>query len=104
MPSNKDMSEALMNQSMVLPPMRPTAPTSPSLATPTTRVESTKGAMIILMRLRNTVVMMEILEETEINRASSIPEWWRMAPATMPRTMAMMIYRVRRFDFVMLQV
>ena len=73
MPSNSETRVALMNQAMVLAPMRPTAPTSPSLATPTTSVESTSGAMIILMRLRNTVVMMDTFLEMEASCSSEKP-------------------------------
>ena len=51
-PNNKLMSEALINHSNVLPPIRPTELISPSLATPTTNVVNTSGATIILINLK----------------------------------------------------
>jgi hypothetical protein len=53
MPSVSDRSEAKMNQPSALPPTRPTVLMSPIFAMPTTRVENTSGAMIILIRRRN---------------------------------------------------
>ena len=47
------MSDAKMNQPSALPPTRPTVAMSPILPMPTTSVENTSGAMIILMRRRN---------------------------------------------------
>ena len=52
-PSVSEMSDAKMNQPSALPPTRPTVAMSPILPMPTTSVEKTSGAMIILMRRRN---------------------------------------------------
>jgi hypothetical protein len=52
MPSSSDTSEALTNHAMAFSPMRPIALVSPMCATPTTRVQNTSGAMIILIRRR----------------------------------------------------
>ena len=49
-----------MNQPSALTPTRPSAAVSPIWAMPTTSVESTSGAMIILMRWRKIVVRIEI--------------------------------------------
>ena len=49
-----------MNQVMAFAPMRPTALVSPICATPTTRVENTSGAMIILIRRRKMSVSSEM--------------------------------------------
>ena len=60
MPTRSDTSDAPMNQTIALPPMRPTALVSPMCATPTTSVENTSGAMIILMRRRKMSVNSEM--------------------------------------------
>ena len=57
-PIVSEMTEAEMNQNMVFTPTRPTAAASSICAIPATRVAKTKGAMIILIILRKTVVMM----------------------------------------------
>lgn len=59
-PSSSETSEAVTNHSIALPPIRPTAPTSPIWATPTTRVEKTSGAMIILIRRRKMSLIREM--------------------------------------------
>ena len=46
-PNNKEIKEAEINQAMAFPPTRPTIFMSPILAIPTTKVEKTKGAIII---------------------------------------------------------
>ena len=46
-PINKETKEAVKNQAIALPPILPTALISPSLAIPTTKVEKTKGEIII---------------------------------------------------------
>ena len=48
-----------MNQPSALTPTRPSAAVSPICAMPATSVENTSGAMIILIRRRNTVVRIE---------------------------------------------
>ena len=58
-PRVRDTSEALTNHSIALPPTRPTAPASDMWPMPTTRVENTSGAMIILMRRRKIVLPSE---------------------------------------------
>ena len=60
MPVTSETSEAPTNQSIALPPMRPIALVSPMCATPTTSVENTSGAMIILISRRKMSVMSEI--------------------------------------------
>ncbi len=54
MPSSSDTSEAVMNHSSALPPMRPTALASPMPVMPATTVANTSGAMIILISRRKT--------------------------------------------------
>jgi hypothetical protein len=58
-PSPSETRLAQTNQPKALRPTRPSAVVSPIWAMPTTMVESTSGAMIILMRLRKTVVSIE---------------------------------------------
>jgi hypothetical protein len=58
-PSVSDTSEADTNQPMALSPMRPIDSVSPMWAIPTTSIENTSGAMIILIRRRNSSVMIE---------------------------------------------
>jgi hypothetical protein len=60
MPTRSDTSDAPTNQSIAFAPMRPTALVSPICATPTTSVENTSGAMIILMRRRKMSVNSEM--------------------------------------------
>ena len=59
-PSSRETREALTNQSIALPPIRPTALVSPICATPTTRVVKTSGAMIILINRRKISVKSEM--------------------------------------------
>ena len=59
-PSSSDKSDAEMNQPIVFRPIRPMDAVSPMCATPTTSVENTSGAMIILMSRRKISVMSEI--------------------------------------------
>ena len=59
-PRSSEKSDAVMNQPMVLMPMRPSDLVSPMWAMPTTRVENTSGAMIILIRRRKTSVTSEM--------------------------------------------
>src|SRR5690348_1334996 len=60
MPSSSDTSDAETNHSIALRPIRPIALVSPICATPTTSVENTKGAMIILMRRRKMSVISDM--------------------------------------------
>ena len=59
-PSTSDASDAEMNHPIVFNPMRPIDVVSPMWATPTTSVENTRGAMIILIRRRKMSVMSEM--------------------------------------------
>ncbi len=58
-PRVSDTSEAETNHSMALPPTRPTAPASDMWPMPTTRVENTSGAMIILISRRKIMLPIE---------------------------------------------
>jgi hypothetical protein len=60
MPTSSETSEAPTNQAIALTPMRPIDLVSPICATPTTRVENTSGAMIILIRRRKMSVNSEM--------------------------------------------
>ena len=64
MPRRSENSDAVMNQPIVLMPMRPSDLVSPMWAMPTTRVENTSGAIIILIRRRKTSVISEIYPAT----------------------------------------
>ena len=55
-PSSSDTNDALTNHPMVLAKMRPVAPL-PIWAMPPTRVANTSGAMIILIRRRNSIAI-----------------------------------------------
>ena len=68
-PSVSDRREAMMNQPSALTPMRPTSAASPILAMPTTSVENTSGAMIILIRRRNRVVISDIMSAKPLGSA-----------------------------------
>ena len=59
-PSSSDTKEAQTNHSIALAPIRPTDLVSPMWATPTTRVENTSGAMIILIRRRKMSLKSEM--------------------------------------------
>ncbi len=58
-PSVSETRLAQTNQPTALAPTLPSAAVSPIWAMPTTRVEKTRGAMIILMRWRKMVVRIE---------------------------------------------
>ena len=58
-PSASENSEATMNQPIAFRPMRPIDSVSPMWAMPTTSIENTSGAMIILISRRNMSVMIE---------------------------------------------
>ena len=57
-PSVSETKVARMNQQSDRMPTRPSAAMSPMCAIPATRVENTRGAMIILIRRRNSAVTM----------------------------------------------
>ncbi|MOA19026.1 hypothetical protein D3C78_1393780 [compost metagenome] len=77
-PSISDTSDAVTNQPIALAPMRPTVAESPMRAMPTTRVENTSGAMIILIRRRKTSVRMDRLSAKDL-MASGLPAISRQA-------------------------
>ena len=62
-PRASETSEATKNQSIDFTPTRPTAAASSMWAMPTTRVEKTRGAIIILISRRNIVLPIEITGE-----------------------------------------
>jgi hypothetical protein len=89
-PSSSETAEALMNQPMVLAPIRPTAAASSMWAMPATRVVNTSGAMIILISRRNRSV--PILNHLTASAVWAGSRYWLQAqPTRTPRTMAAMI-------------
>ena len=56
-PSSSETNDALTNQPMVLAKMRPSLEPPPIWAMPPTRVANTSGAMIILIRRRNSIAI-----------------------------------------------
>ena len=56
-PSSSEMNDALMNQPMVLAKIRPSFEPLPIWAMPPTSVANTRGAMIILIRRRNSIAI-----------------------------------------------
>src|SRR5438874_864620 len=56
-PSSSEMKEAETNQPMVLAKTRPSFEPEPIWAMPPTRVANTSGAMIILIRRRNSMAI-----------------------------------------------
>jgi hypothetical protein len=56
-PSSSDTNEALTNQPMVFAKMRPSRAPLPIWAMPPTKVANTSGAMIILIRRRNSIAI-----------------------------------------------
>ena len=75
-PSNKLISEALINHNSVLPPIRPTAFISPNLATPTTSVVNTNGATIIFINLKKTSASI-VNQSSFLSRAFRLSFFWR---------------------------
>ena len=76
-PSTSDTSEAQTNQAIALAPIRPTTFGSPICATPTTSVENTSGAMIILIRRRKISVKSEMYSEMAFAVAGSGHSVWQ---------------------------
>ena len=56
-PSSSETNDALTNQPMVLAKIRPSLAPLPIWAMPPTRVANTSGAMIILIRRRNSIAI-----------------------------------------------
>ena len=75
-PSDSEMIDAKMNQPSALPPMRPTVRMSSIFAIPTTRVEKTRGAMIILISRRNAFGSSAMPSENPV-LLSGKAEWLR---------------------------
>src|SRR5579871_1636144 len=95
-PSISETKEALMNQPMVLAKMRPSLAPEPICAMPPTRVANTRGAMIILIRRRNSIAIRLMLDASSARwsgRKLKISE-----PVMMPSTIAPRIYCVNLFD------
>ena len=59
-PSNRETKDIEINHAKVFKPTRPIVEASPILAIPTTKVANTNGAIIILIKRKNTSVKMEI--------------------------------------------
>ena len=89
-PSSNDTTEAPMNQTMVLTPMRPTEAASSIWAMPATRVVNTRGAMIILIRRRKMSVTRFRLPAAAL-ACSGERNWFSPQPARTPRTIAPMM-------------
>ena len=89
-PKVSEISEASMNQPRVFTPTRPMAAESSIWAIPTTRVENTRGAMIIRIRRRKMSVMMERLPAAAL--ASSGEKWVLIRkPVRTPKIIALAI-------------
>jgi hypothetical protein len=85
-PSASETSDAVTNHAIVRPPTRPSAVMSPICAIPTTSVENTSGAMIILISRRKIVVTIEKPAPISFSRAvaAGVPSaiWWLIAHPT----------------------
>ncbi len=84
-PSDSDTSEAPTNHTMAFSPTRPTDSTAPIRAMPTISVDTTSGAMTILIRRRKIVVTKP---QAAIQSAVSKPLSRTPMPTTMPRASA----------------
>src|ERR1700730_2578709 len=62
-PIVREIKDAVINHAIVFAPIRPTVLESPICAIPTTSVENTSGAMIILTNRRKTSVTNEMYPE-----------------------------------------
>ena len=70
-PRLREIKDAVINQSMALPPTLPTVFISPNLAMPTTKVAKTIGAIIICTMRKKMVVSSLILSEKDFIVAAS---------------------------------
>jgi hypothetical protein len=93
-PSISDISDAETNQPIVFKPIRPSALLSPMCAMPTTSVENTSGAIIILMRRRKMSVMSEMYPATVFADSGVGSSAWHIQPTKMPATMPTRIHVV----------
>ena len=100
MPSSSENSDAVTNQPMVLRPIRPIALVSPMCAMPTTSVENTSGAMIILIRRRKMSVNSEIYPATVLADSGVGRSWLHIQPTAMPASMAKRIHVVSFLFFM----
>ena len=99
MPIVMETMVATMNHPRDFPPIRRIEAAPSIRATPTTSVENTSGAMIILMRRRKPVVMMDRPAD-RLSAPGPGPSMSCMAnPNSGPAIMAMMTNHVRR-DFM----
>jgi hypothetical protein len=94
MPSSSENSDAVMNHPIVLRPMRLIAFVSPMCAMPTTSVENTSGAMIILMRRRKMSVTSEMYPATVFASSGVAIVTLSIQPTMMPATIPMKIHVV----------
>ena len=99
-PISSETKEAPMNQPMVFTPTRPMAALSSIWAMPTTRVENTSGAMIILIRRRKTSVKIESASAVCFSWAGSVMVRFSTKPVSTPPIMAAITNRVKRFFMV----
>src|SRR5215475_1939550 len=95
-PSSSETKEALTNQPMVLAKMRPSLAPDPIWAMPPTSVANTSGAMIILIRRRNSVAI-RLMSPASSTRLSGI-QLKISVPITMPSAIAIRMYWVNLFD------
>ncbi|TMG97743.1 MAG: hypothetical protein E6H71_08015 [Betaproteobacteria bacterium] len=83
-----------MNHPIVFRPMRPSDLLSPMCAMPTTSVEKTSGAIIILMSRRKMSVTSEIYPATVLADSGVGNSSWHIQPTPMPATIPMRIHVV----------
>src|ERR1700761_3622388 len=101
-PSSSDTSDALTNQPRVLAKMRPSLAPPPIWAMPPTSVANTSGAMIILIRRRNSIAIRLI--SAAISPRLSGRKLKISVPMMMPSTIAARIYCVNLLDIVLTPV
>src|SRR5882672_11303294 len=90
-PRSSENRDAEMNHAMVLTPMRPIAAVSPICAMPTTSVENTSGAMIILINRRKMSVNSEMYPAVIFADSGVGSSSWHMKPTPMPASIPMKI-------------
>ena len=86
-PIIKEINEAVKNQANALPPILPTDLRSPSLAIPTTKVVSTKGAIIIWTK-RIKMVASILIYVLNCCAVASLKLEWTTAPKMPPSNIA----------------
>src|SRR5580693_5868318 len=95
-PSSSETKEALTNQPMVFAKIRPSLAPDPIWAMPPTRVANTRGAMIILIRRRNSIAIR--FTSAAISARISGNKLKISVPITMPSTIAIRMYCVNLLD------